>query len=212
MPACEFCNSRFDSTKGLNLHQAQSKPCREKRDKLFEAQHVSDSESSDGNDVAGPDHFAGDELCENNWDNMDVEPPFAEAGAGVEAINERTEAAANACGDEGSTKAAENGQRKRKRQDSGDREETGKTVWQEIFPGPAGTPISKCRTRFEEIRAKQIEKGREPWYPFESKAMWELARWLVDSGLSADKINSFLKLELVSMLLFEVYSLTDITR
>ncbi|KAF8799293.1 hypothetical protein BYT27DRAFT_7040688, partial [Phlegmacium glaucopus] len=33
-----------------------------------------------------------------------------------------------------------------------------------------------------------------PWAPFESEDEWELARWLMTSGVSQTKIDSFLKL------------------
>ncbi|KAF9791894.1 hypothetical protein BJ322DRAFT_996733, partial [Thelephora terrestris] len=39
-------------------------------------------------------------------------------------------------------------------------------------------------------------------YPFSGKAEWELTSFLLSSGLSMKKINDFLKLEMVSLILF----------
>ncbi|KAF8951860.1 hypothetical protein BDZ97DRAFT_1613670, partial [Flammula alnicola] len=39
---------------------------------------------------------------------------------------------------------------------------------------------------FEAYRREQEERNQEPWYPFESKDEWELARWLMTSGVSID--------------------------
>ncbi|KAJ7883702.1 hypothetical protein B0H14DRAFT_2564777 [Mycena olivaceomarginata] len=39
--------------------------------------------------------------------------------------------------------------------------------------------------------------GNAPWYPFESEDEWELARWLMTSGLSQKKTDAYLKLNAV---------------
>ncbi|KAJ3503514.1 hypothetical protein NLJ89_g8395 [Agrocybe chaxingu] len=69
--------------------------------------------------------------------------------------------------------------------------------WIEDYPedrkaGLAGLP---CQTSFEYLRRKQQEAKVEPWAPFESKSEWELARWLMTSNVSQNKIDMFLKLE-----------------
>ncbi|KAJ7576496.1 hypothetical protein C8J56DRAFT_1007498 [Mycena floridula] len=69
------------------------------------------------------------------------------------------------------------------------------------YPTPAGTPIynaSKLPTQFEQIRNEQIAKGLDPWAPFDSQDDWELARFIMKSGLSQAKIDEFLKLKLIS--------------
>ncbi|KAJ3926270.1 MAG: hypothetical protein NXY57DRAFT_1051450 [Lentinula lateritia] len=40
----------------------------------------------------------------------------------------------------------------------------------------------------------QKAEGMEPWEPFASEDEWELARWLMESGASQGKIDSFLRL------------------
>jgi hypothetical protein len=70
--------------------------------------------------------------------------------------------------------------------------------WVEDFPGGmAGTPLWKDQTKFEEIRDTQKHLEQLPWAPFESVEEWELARWLMLSGLSQTKIDAFLKLAIV---------------
>ena len=70
----------------------------------------------------------------------------------------------------------------------------------EDFPRPAGLPLSPEKTTssaFEAHRELQREAGDAPWAPFESEGEWELARWLMTSGVSQTKIDSFLKLDKV---------------
>ncbi|KAJ7725295.1 hypothetical protein DFH07DRAFT_758708 [Mycena maculata] len=71
--------------------------------------------------------------------------------------------------------------------------------WVQDYPEEkeAGVPLEKCKTFFEKYRADQKREGHAPWYPFESKEEWELARWLMTSGLSQKKTDEFLKLKSV---------------
>jgi len=43
-----------------------------------------------------------------------------------------------------------------------------------------------------------------PYYPFSGRKDWEVASWLLCSGLSMGKIDSFLSLEMVGTLIFIV--------
>jgi hypothetical protein len=63
----------------------------------------------------------------------------------------------------------------------------------EDFPGEAGTPGKVEKTVFEKIRLTQ----ETPWYPFTGHTEWELARWLMTSGVSQNNRESFLKLPIV---------------
>jgi hypothetical protein len=63
----------------------------------------------------------------------------------------------------------------------------------EDFPGDAGTPGNMKLTAFEEKRRTQ--EGL--WYPFDGQGEWELARWLMTSGVSQNKRESFLKLPIL---------------
>ncbi|KAJ3864827.1 hypothetical protein EV359DRAFT_72791 [Lentinula novae-zelandiae] len=66
-------------------------------------------------------------------------------------------------------------------------------IYEESYPRPAGTPVRPCQTSFEIYREQQKTDGSEPWEPFQSQDEWELARWLMESGASQTKIDSFLK-------------------
>ncbi|KAJ6540666.1 hypothetical protein B0H19DRAFT_959211 [Mycena capillaripes] len=61
----------------------------------------------------------------------------------------------------------------------------------------AGAPLDQCKTFFENLREEQRAAGNAPWYPFESEDEWELARWLMTSGLSQKKTDAYLKLKAV---------------
>jgi hypothetical protein len=69
----------------------------------------------------------------------------------------------------------------------------------EDFPDDlhAGEPLEQCKTFFENLREEQKAAGNAPWYPFESEDEWELARWLMTSGLSQKKTDAYLKLNAV---------------
>ncbi|KAJ3861150.1 hypothetical protein EV359DRAFT_47752, partial [Lentinula novae-zelandiae] len=65
-------------------------------------------------------------------------------------------------------------------------------IYEENYPYPAGTPVQPCQTAFEIYCERQKAEGSEPWEPFRSQDEWELARWLIESGASQGKIDSFL--------------------
>ncbi|KAG6906379.1 hypothetical protein DXG01_014194 [Tephrocybe rancida] len=69
------------------------------------------------------------------------------------------------------------------------------THWVEEYPGEAGSIYGTCETTFETLQRKQEAAGLEPWAPFATEAEWELAQWLMMSGVSQAKMDSFLKLE-----------------
>lgn len=52
-----------------------------------------------------------------------------------------------------------------------------------------------------DLRLKQFRRIR-PYYPFASKAEWELGSWLCNGSLSQNDIDSFLKLDYVRPLYF----------
>ncbi|KAJ6573733.1 hypothetical protein B0H10DRAFT_1963849 [Mycena sp. CBHHK59/15] len=71
--------------------------------------------------------------------------------------------------------------------------------WEQEFPQEfeAGAILEKCQTQFEKLRQDQKGSEQEPWYPFESKDEWEMARWLMTLGLSQAKTDDYLKLKAV---------------
>ncbi|KAH9848234.1 hypothetical protein C2E23DRAFT_740105, partial [Lenzites betulinus] len=54
-------------------------------------------------------------------------------------------------------------------------------------------------TPFEELLQQQRSQGNVPYAPFEDLAEWNLAEWLVTSGLTQSSIEKFLKLPIVSV-------------
>ncbi|THU86074.1 hypothetical protein K435DRAFT_805378 [Dendrothele bispora CBS 962.96] len=72
-------------------------------------------------------------------------------------------------------------------------------VWTLKYPDPAGTPLSDVpvSTAFECLREKQQAEKSEPWAPFQTEKEWELAHWLMGSGVSQKKIDEFCKLKVI---------------
>ncbi|PBK94482.1 hypothetical protein ARMGADRAFT_1062603 [Armillaria gallica] len=52
-------------------------------------------------------------------------------------------------------------------------------------------------TTFERIRREKQKRGEEVWAPFKSRKEWELARWLMMSGVSQADIDRFAKLGVI---------------
>ena len=52
--------------------------------------------------------------------------------------------------------------------------------------------------RFKNIRNRQQLAGKLPWDPFSNEEEWELAQWLVETGVSQRNIDKFLKLKTVN--------------
>ena len=71
-------------------------------------------------------------------------------------------------------------------------------LWIEDFPLPAGSPLGKGETHFDAFRSKIKASEAHPWTPFESKEEWELARWLMTSGMTQKAIDEYLKLKIIS--------------
>ncbi|KAE9393724.1 hypothetical protein BT96DRAFT_958989 [Gymnopus androsaceus JB14] len=51
--------------------------------------------------------------------------------------------------------------------------------------------------RFEWFRDTKRKKGEEMWAPFKSREEWQLARWLMLSGISHSDIDAFAKLPII---------------
>jgi Plavaka transposase len=83
------------------------------------------------------------------------------------------------------------------------------SVYIQEFPANfhAGCTKGEVKTQFEILREKQRAEGREPWFPFPSEDEWELAHWLMESTASQSKIDSFLKLKAVHVLLVMIITL-----
>jgi len=78
--------------------------------------------------------------------------------------------------------------------------------WLWDYPeGPAGeilrtSNLTGTGSCFENIRHRQRLAGKAPWDPFINEEEWELAQWLVETGVSQRNIDRFLKLKKVVMI------------
>ncbi|KAJ7859055.1 hypothetical protein B0H14DRAFT_3631356 [Mycena olivaceomarginata] len=212
---CKYCRTELSTIQGLRSHLAQSQRCREKQFEEYaadsasgsESDHVSDAGGSDDNhllvgdenmsldgDYAGMDLLGHEDLAnEHSGDEQDdegayptIDPPRPDsadlAPNLVTAANART-------ADE---------PRKRPRATVEEVEDEHER-WFQPYPKEwkAGDILDECKTQFEKLRDKQKKKGHAPWEPFESEDEWELARWLMTSGLSNKKTDEYLKLNTV---------------
>lgn len=71
----------------------------------------------------------------------------------------------------------------------------------ESYPG-ASKPIGQGQTFMEvfDDDGHAVHRAKNLYYPFASHGEWQVARYLLKSGLSMAAINEFLKLELVCLL------------
>lgn len=60
-----------------------------------------------------------------------------------------------------------------------------------------GSSLAHTGSRFENIRHRQRLAGKVPWDPFSNEEEWEVAQWLVETGISQRNIDEFLKLKKV---------------
>lgn len=70
--------------------------------------------------------------------------------------------------------------------------------WIEDYPGDAGRTEGAAETAFELHDKARKAAGAALWAPFEDEQEWQLAHWLVTSGLTQNNIEKFLKLDIVS--------------
>ncbi|GBE86978.1 hypothetical protein SCP_1002230 [Sparassis crispa] len=68
--------------------------------------------------------------------------------------------------------------------------------WTEDYPGDVGTVSSVGETMFESIQRCKVRSGEHDWAPFDCEEEWELARWLMTSGLSQMAIDDYLDLNI----------------
>lgn len=61
----------------------------------------------------------------------------------------------------------------------------------------AGFPIQRSPSVYEYHRQRLQAENKDMWSPFQNEGHWDMAKWLVNSGVSQNKINSFLKLPIV---------------
>ena len=70
--------------------------------------------------------------------------------------------------------------------------------WLGEYPDPTvGNVLRRAKTFFEEIHERKNVAGQSNFAPFANREEWELARFLVRSGLSQDAIQDYLTLPIV---------------
>lgn len=175
---CKYCNERVARTdQGLRTHQRESRRCRP----LYEAEMDALTAIQPLLTPASMEELLGHDNLRDNSDDYDTlsDPPFdnpspTSQNDGVPAPKRRR-IEADSVVDE-------------------------KSVLVEPYPSQ-GDPCEAApgKTPFELYRQEQKAKGLPPWAPYDSLADWELAEWLIKSGVSQSRIDSFFKLRKVSL-------------
>ncbi|KAF7292090.1 hypothetical protein MIND_01235400 [Mycena indigotica] len=166
--ACPFCAANPKTNAGLHSHYAQRPSCRRQLSLVLEAKYAAAPPLPEATQPVGYDEMA-----------LDTEPPANDVVAQQPYFAPHTAV----------DNAADN---------DPDLDAPGSERWIEDFPEPAGCVLdggAKGKTAFEVYREQQEELGLLPWGDFESAGDWELAKWLVEAGVSRGKIEEFLKLE-----------------
>ncbi|KAJ7159504.1 hypothetical protein C8R46DRAFT_906545 [Mycena filopes] len=195
---CQYCTAERPTAQGLRSHLAQSKSCRQKHFDQYAAQS-SDSES-DGDAARESDNFPdglGDELGPEGPEFVDGSDDDDELPLALDpprVIDDEP----LPTGDTPASLAETSNPRKHRRATVEEVEDED-ARWVQPFPpeAAAGAILSKCKTAFETYREEQRKAGCAPWQPFESEDEWEMARWLMTSGLSQKKVDEYLRLKKV---------------
>ncbi|KAF8121357.1 hypothetical protein K438DRAFT_1913726 [Mycena galopus ATCC 62051] len=191
---CRYCYTRLPTVQGLRSHLAQSKLCRQKQFEEYTAAESSSGSESDNKSANGLNPSSAGEAVDADYYAYDehsdegeaIDPPRPE-------LPERSLPGADPA-------PSPVGAARQKRMRATVEEVEDEDVrWVQSFSvdQKAGLTRGKCETEFEKMRAAQKEKGHAPWEPFESQDEWELANWLMTSGLSHRKTDEYLKLKTV---------------
>ncbi len=182
---CPYCQLSVATGRGLHSHIMQNKKCRARM-------NTDNSDCDLGEAEFEPLHpesenlgnLQGEELTEVDdglWEDHDVpmaiDPPIRV------------------------TMGMEDHQQSPRRatvEDEIDEPASEEDTYIEAYPSPAGTTRGRGESTFTGQNRVHAEEGQSPWAPFESSEEWELARWLMTSGVSQNKLNDFLKLNTVS--------------
>ncbi|CAK5272543.1 unnamed protein product [Mycena citricolor] len=169
---CRFCNFAVRTTRGLASHIAQRPACKQKLQETISRQAATTEDdeyfTADSSGSISPAATANP-IAEDNPDDPML---------GNEAPPPR----------DGAHSAAAV-------------EDANNDHYFEDYEGPAGSIVEDCnvaKSAFDTLRQQQVQEGKMAWAPFESRADWELAQWLVTSGVSQKSLDTFLKLEKIS--------------
>lgn len=182
---CRFCARLLPTRQGLRAHLAQRSQCRHAFQRA-KARLAQDSGTADH------DVFPGPPAPENEPDDdhdmtyaFDVNhntPPAQDHAAATNPFRTTVEEVP----DEGEPGLDHGG--------------LPKIPFVEDYPRPAGSTYGTAETFFETYRFAKEAVKEHPWAPFADAEEWELAQWLMTSGLTKKAIEKFLKLKIVSSL------------
>jgi hypothetical protein len=183
---CPFCPKRLATNQGITSHISQTPACRDKLQTFY------DNLNAQLEQAAAPSPSS--EVQDEHEIDVDVEmhsPPDVPMDVPVESAplpptERRRGVTIEDVPDDDNTQTSP--------------EAVEGEVWVDDYDEEkqAGATMGACKTSFEFHREQQKEAGVEPWSPFESEDEWELARWLMSAGVSQKKMDTLLKLKMVS--------------
>ncbi|CDO72062.1 hypothetical protein BN946_scf184962.g5 [Trametes cinnabarina] len=202
---CGRCLTTLSTTQGLKSHRKPLEECR----CAYEAANTARLDEAIVQGLVAAAAAAGkppvDSVDFSRVHNKDDSSPH-ERDSLVEVFSQLVDAAPSnsnrsppTAGDGGENPAAK--RRRVEVEEVPDEEEGGlpHVPWVEDYPGDAGHTFGKGETMFERIHRQKTEAGDDLWVLFECRDEWELAEWLVLSGLTQSNIEKFLKLEITRM-------------
>ncbi|KAK6980949.1 hypothetical protein R3P38DRAFT_3294138 [Favolaschia claudopus] len=198
--SCPYCGCIPETLQGLRSHISQSAACRRAHFNKYMAEDSSasepDSPTSDDSDFQGMrvdaavSGFSDGPFESEPFDfeeNRDSEPPEDFA---MPSITEPTGAAP-------SLTNPRKHPRPTVEEVDDEEDEFVQPFHPEYQAGAAFRDAQPFETEYEGIRREQQEKDLPPWAPFETREEWELAQWLMTSGISQGKMDELLKLKAV---------------
>lgn len=192
---CPYCFTETETQRGLHSHMMQKKSCRENME-ADAATSETDNKRNSSDSPLSPTQHTNDMLVDESspsGNEMDFEMDRKVSGSpGLQdatATIPQPPSSSNLETVEHMDASAEDA----------DVDDASETRWIEEFPYPAGIPIGEGVSCFEKWRRDQKKRNEPPWSPFKSREEWELARWLITSGVSQRKIDALLELKMVRL-------------
>lgn len=187
---CSYCPQRLPTLKGIRLHVSQRYACRQAsiRRAASKKQTLEDESSEPGD--------PGDDLVQplDETRMMETEETMI-FDQGLPADSD----AQSPNPDQPSSSS-----RRAQVEEVEDEEAGGSPKWVEDYPGDAGKTKSRGQSYFKCWREAQKENGYEPWAPFKDMEEWELSQWIMQSGLTQNATDKYLKLPIVSLIAVRV--------
>ena len=186
------CGADLPTLRGLRSHESQSRECRawSTRAKATVSTSSSEDEALEGPSYSEPTSplVESMQLSDDEYQTENIGSPLPPDPPVIQDSDEETIPTAS--------------QKRPYVEDSDDEDDEPRkpdSVYIQEFPAHlrAGEKKGEIKTQFETLRERQKAEDLEPWFPFPSEDEWELARWLVESGASQSKIDSFMKLKTV---------------